>query len=33
VLPSPRSLFSSIERRPDCRFLSTIGQRNQSRLK
>jgi hypothetical protein len=30
VLPSPRSLFSSIERRPDCRFLSTAGQRNQT---
>jgi len=33
VLPSPRSLFSSIERRLDCRFLSTVGQRNQIRRK
>ncbi len=32
VLPSPRSLFSSIERRPDCRLLPTVGQRNQRRL-
>ncbi len=29
VLPSPRSLFSSIERQLDCRFPSTVGQRNQ----
>ncbi len=33
VLPSPRSLFSSIERQLDCRFPSAAGQRNQSRLK
>jgi hypothetical protein len=33
VLPSPRSLFSSIERRLDCRFPSAARQRNQSRLK
>jgi len=33
VLPSPRSLFSSIERQLDCRFPSAVGQRNQSRLK
>jgi len=33
VLPSPRSLFSSIERRLDCRFPSAVGQRNQNRLK
>ncbi len=33
VLPSPRSLFFSIERRLDCRFLSAVGQRNQSGLK
>ena len=32
VLPSPRSLFSSIERRLDCRFPSAARQRNQSRL-
>ena len=29
VLPSPRSFFSSIEQRPDYRYLSTAGQRNQ----
>ena len=33
VLPSPRSLFSSIEQRLDCRFPSAARQRNQSRLK
>ena len=33
VLPSPRSLFSSIERRLDCRLPPAARQRNQSRLK
>ena len=33
VLPSPRSLFSSIERRLNCRYPSAARQRNQSRLK
>ena len=32
VLPSPRSLFFSIERRPDCRFSPAVGQRNRRRL-
>jgi len=33
VLPSPRSHFGTIELRLDCRFPSTVRQRNQSRLK
>jgi hypothetical protein len=33
MLPSPHSLFFSIERRLNCRYPSVVRQRNQSRLK